>query len=93
MDEDLDSVFDVGAVRSALDGRKQKLESELHQMERISEKFNSIHSQLCRMATSASTPPEPAAPPIGGLPKEKDAHGGRARRAAQPMREVQNLSH
>lgn len=54
MDDDLDSVFDVGAVRSSLDSRRQKLESEMNQMERIQEKFNSIHSQLCRMASSAA---------------------------------------
>jgi hypothetical protein len=40
MEEDLDSVFDVAAVRNALLQRRSKLENELHQMERIQEKFN-----------------------------------------------------
>ena len=45
-DISLDSVFDVKSVRSALEQRRHKLESELEQMERIQAKFASIHSQL-----------------------------------------------
>ena len=51
MEGDLDSVFDVGAVRAALEARCAKLESELLQMERIQDKFDSIHNQLCRMSS------------------------------------------
>lgn len=32
-DEDLDEVFDVAAVRAALEGRLKSLESELHQVD------------------------------------------------------------
>lgn len=82
MDDDLDSVFDVGAVRSSLDSRRQKLESELNQMERIQEKFNSIHSQLCRMASSGA--PEGVKEAAGGAAK---AHHAAPQRA--PLSHVQ----
>lgn len=74
MEEDLDSVFDVAAVRTALLQRRAKLENELHQMERIQEKFSHIHSQLCRMTggaggsadVSQAKPPRAGAkPPVG----------------------------
>ena len=45
-EDSLDSVFDVRSVRGALEERQRKLESELEQMERIQEKFASIHNQL-----------------------------------------------
>ena len=45
-EDSLDSVFDVRSVRVALEERQRKLESELEQMERIQEKFASIHTQL-----------------------------------------------
>ena len=45
-EDSLDSVFDVRSVRVALEERQRKLESELEQMERIQEKFASIHNQL-----------------------------------------------
>ena len=76
MEEDLDSVFDVGAVRAALDARRAKLENELHQMERIQEKFHSIHSQLARMTGGAdvaqglATQGREAAAKRGEQPKE-----------------------
>lgn len=45
-DEDLDEVFDVAAVRLALEHRLKSLESELHQVERLQQKFAMIHSTL-----------------------------------------------
>ena len=89
MDDDLDSVFDVGAVRAALEARRAKLESELHQMERIQEKFDSIHNQLCRMtsgnmaAGGATAAKEPA-------PRHKDklAAAGFGRAALAPLPRV-----
>ncbi len=35
-EEDLDDVFDVAAVRSALEGRLRSLETELHQVNTLS---------------------------------------------------------
>ena len=59
-EENLDAVFDVRAVRAALEDRQRKLESELCQMEHIQEKFATIHEQLELQAqgspaTSAAT--------------------------------------
>jgi len=45
-EEDLDEVFDVAAVRVALELRLKSLESELHQVERLQQKFAMIHSTL-----------------------------------------------
>ena len=45
-EEDLDEVFDVAAVRVALEQRLKNLESELHQVERLQQKFAMIHSTL-----------------------------------------------
>ena len=45
-EDNLDGVFDVRSVRTALEDRQRKLESELGQMEHIQEKFSSIHNQL-----------------------------------------------
>eukprot|EP00240_Pyramimonas_obovata_P003576 CAMPEP_0118946316 /NCGR_PEP_ID=MMETSP1169-20130426/44011_1 /TAXON_ID=36882 /ORGANISM="Pyramimonas obovata, Strain CCMP722" /LENGTH=824 /DNA_ID=CAMNT_0006892251 /DNA_START=57 /DNA_END=2531 /DNA_ORIENTATION=- len=45
-EEDIDSIFDVHAVRSALENRRSRLEKELHQVEHIQEKFNVIHHHL-----------------------------------------------
>eukprot|EP00884_Botryococcus_braunii_P010410 jgi/Botrbrau1/19370/Bobra.0338s0005.2 len=50
-EEDLDEVFDVSAVRSALDERLKALESELHQVERLQRKFAHIHSTLAQQQT------------------------------------------
>ena len=47
-EEDLDEVFDVAAVRSALEQRLKNLESELHQVERLQRKFAMIHSTLAQ---------------------------------------------
>ena len=50
---DLDSVFDVGAVRAALEARLRSLECELAQVERLQRKFASIHSTLAQQAAGA----------------------------------------
>ena len=50
-EEDLDEVFDVCAVRAALEGRLKSLESELHQVERLQRKFAMIHSTLAQQAS------------------------------------------
>lgn len=47
-EEDLDDVFDVAAVRTALEQRLKSLESELHQVERLQQKFAMIHSTLAQ---------------------------------------------
>ena len=47
-EEDLDEVFDVAAVRAALEQRLKNLESELHQVERLQRKFAMIHSTLAQ---------------------------------------------
>jgi len=49
--DDLDSVFDVGAVRASLEGKLRSLESELAQVERLQRKFASIHSTLAQQAS------------------------------------------
>ncbi|RMZ55499.1 hypothetical protein APUTEX25_000082 [Auxenochlorella protothecoides] len=46
--EDLDEVFDVAAVRAALEGRLKALESELASVERLQRKFAMIHSTLAQ---------------------------------------------
>jgi hypothetical protein len=55
-DDNLDGVFDVRAVRTALETRQHKLESELAQMEHIQEKFSSIHNQLEAQAGAYTRP-------------------------------------
>ena len=81
MDEDLDSVFDVAAVRAALEARKAKLESELRQMESIQAKFSQIHSQLSRMAApGAGVAGDEAGPAVstgGAMAKSAQAAGVR----------------
>ena len=52
-EEDLDEVFDVGAVRTALEQRLKSLESELHQVERLQRKFTMIHSTLAQQQGAA----------------------------------------
>ena len=47
-EEDLDEVFDVAAVRAALEQRLKNLENELHQVERLQQKFAMIHSTLAQ---------------------------------------------
>ena len=55
-------MFDVAAVRAALEARLRSLESELHQVERLQRKFASIHSTLAQQAT-----PKPAEPPASPM--------------------------
>ncbi|KAI8476585.1 MAG: P-loop containing nucleoside triphosphate hydrolase protein [Monoraphidium minutum] len=60
---DMDEVFDVAAVRGALEGRLRSLEAELHQVERLQRKFAMIHATLAQQAAlagSASRPSEVA---------------------------------
>ena len=51
-------VFDVAAVRAALEQRLKSLESELHQVERLQRKFAMIHSTLAQQQTSAKHDPD-----------------------------------
>ncbi|KAJ7560352.1 hypothetical protein O6H91_04G126000 [Diphasiastrum complanatum] len=45
-DKDIDNVFDVTQARQALEQQKSDLEHELRRVERLQEKFSSIHHQL-----------------------------------------------
>jgi hypothetical protein len=54
MDADLDSFFDVAAIRSELEARRSKLESELHQMERIQVKVRA--SAAVNFSVSSTAP-------------------------------------
>ena len=74
MEDSLDSVFDVAAVRGALEARRAKLEAELAQMEVIMAKFAAIHSQLSRMTHSNS--PEARASAAGGGAPAAGGGGG-----------------
>ncbi|PRW32964.1 Dynamin ARC5 [Chlorella sorokiniana] len=51
-EEDLDEVFDVAAVRAALEQRLKSLELELHQVERLQRKFAMIHSTLAQQQSN-----------------------------------------
>ncbi|KAL2609364.1 hypothetical protein R1flu_027937 [Riccia fluitans] len=53
--EDIDNVFNVGHARRSLEQRRRDLEIELKRVERLQEKFASIHQRLC------DSPPQPAA--------------------------------
>jgi hypothetical protein len=53
-DEDLDEVFDVAAVRTALEQRLKSLESELHMVEQLQRKFAMIHSTLAQQQNSSA---------------------------------------
>ncbi|GAB4820130.1 hypothetical protein N2152v2_007176 [Parachlorella kessleri] len=57
-EEDLDEVFDVAAVRAALEQRLKNLESELHQVERLQRKFAMIHSTLAQQQGAAKGDPD-----------------------------------
>ena len=50
----LAQVFDVAAVRAALEQRLKSLESELHQVERLQRKFAMIHSTLAQQQTGGA---------------------------------------
>ncbi|KAL4448820.1 hypothetical protein ABPG77_007537 [Micractinium sp. CCAP 211/92] len=58
-EEDLDEVFDVAAVRAALEQRLKSLELELHQVERLQRKFAMIHSTLAQQQTAKPEPDTP----------------------------------
>ncbi|KAL3699377.1 hypothetical protein R1sor_017399 [Riccia sorocarpa] len=53
--EDMDNVFNVGHARRGLEQRRRDLDIELKRVERLQEKFASIHERLCVF------PPQPAA--------------------------------
>jgi hypothetical protein len=57
----LEEVFDVGAVRAALEQRLRSLESELLQVERLQRKFALIHSTLAQQSAMAAPGPGRAA--------------------------------
>jgi len=52
----LEEVFDVAAVRAALEQRLRSLESELLQVERLQRKFALIHSTLAQQSAMAQAP-------------------------------------
>ncbi|KAK9850978.1 hypothetical protein WJX84_009933 [Apatococcus fuscideae] len=72
-EEDIDEVFDVAAVRNALDLRLKALESELHQVERLQRKFATIHSTL---AQQMSSKPDPEAQPDEAMISQSQALDG-----------------
>ncbi|KAF8057143.1 ARC5 [Scenedesmus sp. PABB004] len=53
---DLEGVFDVKAVRGALEARVKNLEAEKKQVERLQRKFGLIHSTLAQQATLQAAP-------------------------------------
>jgi hypothetical protein len=71
-EEDLDEVFDVAAVRCALEARLKSLESELHQVERLQRKFAMIHSTLAQQqggkGESGGETPKAGGGGLGGGP-------------------------
>ena len=81
---DLDTVFDVGAVRTALEGRLRSLEAELASVERLQRKFASIHSTLAQQQAGGrgAGPPSPARE--GDAPSDAE----RAARLADKLRGV-----
>lgn len=54
----LPQVFDVAAVRAALEQRLKSLELELHQVERLQRKFAMIHSTLAQQQSGAKGDPD-----------------------------------
>ena len=53
-DDDIDEVFDVTAVRNALESRLKALESELHQVRRIAFENACSSTQVCLEGTVLS---------------------------------------
>jgi len=93
--DDLDSVFDVGAVRAALEGRLRSLEAELAQVERLQRKFASIHSTLAQQAALAPKAGGGVAGPVSGAAGGENAEAvaaaadaARAARLAEKLRGV-----
>lgn len=89
-DEDLDEVFDVAAVRSALEQRLKSLESELHQVERLQRKFAMIHSTLAQQQTNGGSKPagEGEAAPTksaGAAPGLRDSQETSVLRSSLPL--------
>ena len=85
MEEDLDSVFDVAAVRTALLQRRSKLENELHQMERIQEKFNG-ESKAARVLCTNLTPFQPSTASSADSPPPRARATPPSPSSAQPSR-------
>eukprot|EP00878_Enallax_costatus_P027634 GHUV01029771.1.p1 GENE.GHUV01029771.1~~GHUV01029771.1.p1 ORF type:complete len:233 (+),score=108.21 GHUV01029771.1:182-880(+) len=56
---DIEDVFDVKAVRGALEARLKSLEAEKQQVERLQNKFRMIHSTLAQQATLQAAPAGP----------------------------------
>lgn len=69
-EEDLDEVFDVAAVRAALEQRLKSLESELHQVERLQRKFAMIHSTLAQQQGGGKGESGPTHSHTGGAPAD-----------------------
>ena len=98
-DENLDSVFDVRAVRMALEDRQRKLECELEQMEHIQDKFATIHTQLEAQANSSPATTAAAAAAVEGTSfstmAEREIEASKvAMRASQDMaQELKRANH
>ena len=84
---DLDGVFDVGAVRAALEARLRSLECELAQVERLQRKFASIHSTLAQQATAGGRG-EGSSPERKGAAADENAASLAASRMADKLRGV-----
>lgn len=54
-EEDLDGVFDVASVRESLERSKMSLDAEVAQVERLQEKFQSIHHTLQNQQVESTT--------------------------------------
>ena len=59
-------MFDVAAVRAALEPRLKSLELELHQVERLQRKFAMIHSTLAQQQSHGGAKAEADTPKMGG---------------------------
>jgi len=87
-EEDLDEVFDVAAVRAALEGRLKSLESELHQVERLQRKFAMIHSTLAQQAANGNGKAEGE----GNAPKHGEGLGNALRESNNVSRGVEKAA-
>jgi hypothetical protein len=86
---DLDTVFDVGAVRAALEARLRSLECELAQGERLQRKFASIHSTLAQQAARGGAGGgESPVRGVAGATADENAAAAAAARVADKMRGV-----
>ena len=52
MEADLDSFFDVAAIRSELEARRARLESEMASMQRIQEKVRLLRERIIHAMTA-----------------------------------------